>query len=161
MSKNQAKNREMPYTDLLQVILPIFFIVIWILDSFIFQFTTWLNEFIPSIIKFIIFATIFAMAIILIFTSHKSLFHDHKPSTTLITTGILGRVRHPLYLGILLIYISLIVQSISLICIGIFLIYVIIYNKMANYEEKVLEELFGEEYLEYKKKVPKWFPKII
>jgi protein-S-isoprenylcysteine O-methyltransferase Ste14 len=41
---------------------------------------------------------------------------------------------------------------------GFFIIVFIAYNKMANYEEKVLEKLFGEEYLGYKKKVSKWFP---
>jgi protein-S-isoprenylcysteine O-methyltransferase Ste14 len=29
---------------------------------------------------------------------------------------------------------------------------------MVNYEEKILEDLFGEDYREYKKKVPKWIP---
>jgi protein-S-isoprenylcysteine O-methyltransferase Ste14 len=41
---------------------------------------------------------------------------------------------------------------------GFFIIVFITYNKMANYEEKVLEKLFGEEYLEYKQNVSKWFP---
>jgi len=36
----------------------------------------------------------------------------------------------------------------------------LIYNKLANFEENKLEELFGEEYLKYKGKVPKWIPSI-
>ena len=34
------------------------------------------------------------------------------------------------------------------------------YEKMVNFEEDILEEMFGEDYIEYKKKVPKWIPKI-
>jgi len=34
-------------------------------------------------------------------------------------------------------------------------------NKMASYEEKDLEKIFGNEYLEYKKNVPKWIPKLL
>ena len=92
--------------------------------------------------------------------SHRTLFNNNKPSNTLITEGILERVRHPLYLGILLIYVAFLCLSISLICVGLFIVVLIIYNKMANYEENVLEKLFGNDYLDYKKKVPKWIPKI-
>jgi protein-S-isoprenylcysteine O-methyltransferase Ste14 len=30
---------------------------------------------------------------------------------------------------------------------------------MVKFEEKILEEIFGEQFLEYKKKVPRWFLK--
>jgi protein-S-isoprenylcysteine O-methyltransferase Ste14 len=29
---------------------------------------------------------------------------------------------------------------------------------MVNFEENLLEKMFGEQYLRYKKKVPKWIP---
>ena len=35
-----------------------------------------------------------------------------------------------------------------------------LYVKMANHEEKQLKERFGEKYEEYKRKVPKWIPKL-
>jgi protein-S-isoprenylcysteine O-methyltransferase Ste14 len=31
---------------------------------------------------------------------------------------------------------------------------------MVNYEENILEEKFGKDYLEYKNKVSKWIPSI-
>jgi len=31
---------------------------------------------------------------------------------------------------------------------------------MANYEKNTLIQIFGKVYLEYKKKVPKWIPKL-
>ena len=36
----------------------------------------------------------------------------------------------------------------------------ILYTKMVQFEEKDLEKIFGEKYLEYKRKVPLWFPRI-
>jgi len=48
--------------------------------------------------------------------------------------------------------------SISLICIALFVIVFFVYNWMVNFEEKILENLFGNQWFEYKKKVPKWFP---
>jgi len=58
----------------------------------------------------------------------------------------------------LLIYVAFIFLSLSLISIGLFVLIFLVYNWMANFEEKILENLFGEQFLEYKKKVGKWLP---
>jgi protein-S-isoprenylcysteine O-methyltransferase Ste14 len=63
-----------------------------------------------------------------------------------------------MYFGILLIYIAFLFLSISLIGIGLFVIVFLVYNWMVNYEEELLENMFGEDYKEYKTKVPKWIP---
>jgi hypothetical protein len=38
-------------------------------------------------------------------------------------------------------------------------IFAIEYYYIVRYEEGVLESIFGPEYLEYKKRTPRWFPK--
>jgi len=157
--KSTNQNREIKYSHLIQAALPITFAVVWFLDSS-FSLSVWLNSFVPLIVRIILFSIVLALALILMRLSHGTLFHDNEASNSLITEGILSKVRNPLYLGILLIYVSCILLSISLICIALFIIIALIYNKMVNYEESVLAELFGEEYLEYKKKVPKWIPKL-
>ncbi len=157
---NTHDSREIPHSHLLQTLLPIIFIVIWILDSWILLLSDWLNEFVPSIVRLILFITVLVLALIILFLSHKTLFDHNEPSDTLITSGILGRVRNPLYLGILLIYVAVLLLSISIISIVLFIIIFLIYNWMVNFEEKKLEKIFGNEYLEYKKKVPKWIPKL-
>jgi len=153
-------SREMPHTHLLHLLLPIIFIAVWVLDSWILLLSVWLNEFIPLILRIILFITVLGLALIVMFLSHRTLFDHNEPSDTLITSGILNRVRNPLYLSILLIYIAILLLSISIISIVLFIIIFFVYNKMVNYEEKKLEEIFGNEYLEYKKKVPKWIPKL-
>ena len=94
----------------------------------------------------------------MIFIAHKTLFHSHNLPDRLIATGIFKYVRNPMYSGILLMYIAFILLSISLISIGIFMINFIIYNKMVNFEEGILELDYGNEFLLYQSHTSKWIP---
>ena len=156
---NKERKREIKYSHFIQAGLPISFIIIWILDSFVFFISTVLNNVVPLILRIILFVIVLALALILMKLSHDALFSHNEPPNTLITSGILSHVRNPMYLGVLLIYIAFICLSISLICVVFFIVIALIYNKMVNYEQKVLEELFSDEWLAYKKKVPKWIPR--
>jgi len=79
----------------------------------------------------------------------------------LVTTDIYGIVRNPMYVASFLIGLglTLIVGNLFLI-IGYTLLFFIIHNLIALREEKLLESFFGDEYLEYKKNVNRWIPKI-
>ncbi len=153
------KDREMPYTPLIGFSTSMIFILVWMNDN-LFSISVILNRSCPFIIRSILFFIILCLGVIFIYLSRKTLLHDGELSDTLITRGIYGRVRHPLYLGGLLIFLSFILLSISLISIALFIIMFILYNKMATYEEKILEDMFGVQYLDYKKQVPKWIPKL-
>ncbi len=88
------------------------------------------------------------------------LFHKENKDFKLIKTGIFAYIRHLLYFGVLLIYLGCIFLSVSLISIIGFAFVFFIYNSITKFEEKELETLFKEEYLEYKKKVNKWIPSL-
>jgi len=156
---NKETGRETKYSHLIQTTLPITFIAISLLDTFVLQISVGLNEIIPFFARIILCVIILGIALTLIKLAHDALFRHNEPSNALITGGILNHVRNPMYLGVLLIYVAFLFLSISLISLGFFIIVALIYNKMVNYEEKVLEELFGDEWLAYKKKVPKWIPR--
>ena len=158
IKRHEGHEREIPNAHIFHAVLPIIFIIIWFLDTNIFRISTFLNGFVDFRIRMILFILVFAIAITFIMLSHRVLFKLHQPPNSLITNGILRYVRNPMYLGILLIYIAFILLSISLIGVGLFIIIFLIYNWMVNFEEKILENMFGIQYLEYKKKVPKWFP---
>lgn len=160
IKRHEGHERETPNAHIYHAVLPIAFILVWFLDSNIFKISTFLNGFIPFLIRLIIFILVFVIAITFIMFSHRALFKSHQPPNSLITNGILGRVRNPMYLGILLIYVAFIFLSISLISVGLFVIVFLAYNWMVNFEEKILEKMFGNQFLEYKKKVPKWIPKL-
>ena len=158
IKRHAGADREIPNAHLYHALLPVIFWVIWFLDLQVFQLTTFLNDYLHLLIRVPVFILIFGIALVFILKSHKLLFQSHKPPNQLQSGGILRYVRNPMYLGILLIYISLIFLSISLISIVIFIIVFLVYNKMVNFEENILEAKFGEEYKEYQKNVPKWIP---
>ena len=138
--------------------MPVAFFIIWFIDSNIFRISIFLNDFVPFLIRLILFILVIISAITFIMVSHRILFKSHELPNSLITNGILGYVRNPMYFGILLIYVAFIFLSISLISIGLFVITFLVYNWMVNFEEHILENMFGEQYLEYRKKVPKFIP---
>ena len=158
LKRHKGVDRELPHAHLYHALLPVIFWVIWFLDLQIFQISTFLNIYIPVIIRIVLFVSIFTIALIFISKSHKLLFKSHEPPDHVITKGILRYVRNPMYFGILLIYLSLVCLSISLISIGIFIVIFLIYNWMVNFEERILKERFGQEYEEYQHSVPKWIP---
>ncbi len=158
--KHGGIGKEFPHTDQLNIILAIAFLLIWFLDTFIFQFSIWLATFIPLLIRIIIFASLLILSFVLGNSSHKILFGGNNEATSLIKNGVFARVRHPLYLSMLLVYLAFALVSMSLICITFWILMFILYDRMASYEEKDLEKIFSEEYAEYKKRVGKWIPRL-
>jgi len=78
----------------------------------------------------------------------------------LVTYGIFSWMRNPLYVGNFLIWIGFVVGSGVLwflpVAIGLFAVE---YTLIVRYEEGVLESIFGAEYVEYKRRTPRWFPR--
>jgi protein-S-isoprenylcysteine O-methyltransferase Ste14 len=78
----------------------------------------------------------------------------------LVTTGIYRYVRHPQYLGFLLITLGMNVQWLTILTLALWPVLAIVYYRLAKTEEKDAEEKFGEEYLKYKRTVPMFLPRI-
>jgi len=154
--RNDA-DAELPHAHLLQVLYLILFSTLWLLDSFIFSFSIFLATLIPLVIRLILAISVLALGFSMISLGHWLLFNKKLPG--LISTGIFAHVRHPMYLGYILAYLGCIVGTMSLFSIIPWLLITHLYAKMGNYEEQKLEQKFGEEYLEYTRKVPKWIPR--
>ena len=78
----------------------------------------------------------------------------------LVTYGIFGWVRNPLYVGNFLIWIGFGVGSAVWWFIPLAIVlFAVEYTLIVRYEEGVLESIFGREYLEYKARTPRWFPR--
>lgn len=88
------------------------------------------------------------------------LLKEEKKTTELIQKGIYSKTRHPLYLGIMLIFLGYFLVAgtmgslIHLACLVLYLPFGI------YFEEKNLIALFGENYKKYKQEIPAFFPKI-
>ena len=78
----------------------------------------------------------------------------------LVNYGIFAWMRNPLYVGNFLIWMGFVVASGVLWFLPIaIVIFAIEYFYIVRYEEGVLESIFGAEYLAYKERTPRWFPK--
>jgi protein-S-isoprenylcysteine O-methyltransferase Ste14 len=155
--RNDA-DAELPHAHLLQIIYLILFSTLWFLDSFIFSFSTFPASLIPLAIRLIMAISVLALGFSMTSLGHWLLFNK-KLWPGLVTIGIFAHVRHPMYLGYILAYLGCIVGTMSLLSIIPWLLITHLYTKMANYEEQKLEQKFGKEYLEYRRKVPKWIPR--
>ena len=76
----------------------------------------------------------------------------------LVTYGAFAWCRNPLYVGNFLAWMGFTVVS------GVFwflpiaiIVFAIEYTLIVRYEEGVLESIFGQEYLDYKSRTPRWF----
>jgi len=147
--------------DLGQLVFLVIFLAVWVLDSFVLKYTNFLSPYIPLFVK--IPLAIFFL-IVSGFLARKGLnmiFGETRAEPRVIKEGVFAVVRHPVYLGVILFYLSLWVLTFSLIVIFVLIIIVIFYYFISKYEEKLLLEVFGKEYADYMEKVPMLFPRII
>jgi protein-S-isoprenylcysteine O-methyltransferase Ste14 len=80
-----------------------------------------------------------------------------KPATHLVTSGIYGWTRNPMYLGMALTYAGLAVLLNSLASMVLLpLVIVVIQTQVIGREEAYLERAFGNQYLAYKNRVRPW-----
>jgi protein-S-isoprenylcysteine O-methyltransferase Ste14 len=162
MGVNQVKSvigneggAELPRAHLLQVLYIVLFSVVWLLDSFVFNFSTFLAGFVPLVLRVVFAVIVVALGFGVTSWGHWLLFNK-KLWPNLVTVGIFAHVRHPMYLGYMLLYLGFIVGTMSLLSVIPWLLIIHLYDEMAGYEECELEKRFGEKYLEYKRRVPKW-----
>ena len=94
-----------------------------------------------------------------IFSKGKGTPLYNHPPTALITTGPYRLVRNPLYLGAFLIYFGILITIPSLFLAILGLIGLPLAFIGISREEKGLERRFGEDYYQYKQKVPGWVPR--
>ena len=132
------------------------FLVVWGVDSFLLRITTFLWILDYFWVYIIVGAVVIIVAAYFMNASHKDLFDTNEEG--LATSGVFGRVRHPMYLGTHLVYLGLAVVTFSLVSIVVWVIAFAFYNTLADYEEMKLEDRFGDEFLQYKKNVRKWIP---
>jgi protein-S-isoprenylcysteine O-methyltransferase Ste14 len=151
---------ECPWGDAGQLILLFLFLIVWVLDSFVFKLTTFPASCIPLWIRCILAAGFLILSFILAKKGLSIVFGEKRETAVVIDKGVFGLVRHPVYLGSMLFYPGLFLLTASLAAAGIWLIIVIFYNIIAYSEEKILLDRFGDEYIAYKKRVGMWIPRI-
>jgi protein-S-isoprenylcysteine O-methyltransferase Ste14 len=81
----------------------------------------------------------------------------NQPTRALVTTGVHGWTRNPIYLGMFLVYggIGVAAHSTWILVLALPLAILIRYGVIAR-EEGYLERRFGDAYLDYKRRVRRW-----
>ena len=155
----KEKDGEHPYGDVGQLILLALFLIVWIVDSFFLRTSTFLSDHIPLYIRLVFLGLALATAAYLSMSGHDAVGREQR-GTEVVSGGAFRYVRHPLYSACLLFYLGLSVSTASIFSLAFFVVIFVFYNYIASYEERWLDEKFGEEYRRYRKRTGKWVPRI-
>ena len=143
-----------------QVIFACLFITIWTADTFIFQYTTFLNQYVPPVIRIPAGVVLLVLAGYLAKTGLSIVFGEIREQPTVIRKGVFSVVRHPVYLSEILLYLGLLMLSISLAALAIWIAAIGFLHYISRHEERMLLARFGEDYAQYIKEVPMWIPRL-
>ena len=92
-----------------------------------------------------------------LFLRRRTAILPFMPASFLVTSGILGWTRNPMYLGMAIFYVGLAVILNSLAAIMLLpLVLAIVQKQVIAREEAYLERAFGHEYVAYKNRVGRW-----
>ena len=149
---------EHAFSDIGQLIFLIIFLIVWIADSFVFKYSTFLTQYVSNYIRVPITLIVLVISGLLAWTGLKIVFRETREEPQVITSGVFSIVRHPIYLGSILLYLGFILLSLSLLSALVWILIIVFYYMISRYEEKLLIQRFGSAYEEYKKKVPMLFP---
>lgn len=116
----------------------IVFFVVWGLDSFVLNFSTVLVGLIPLPLCLFLAILSLSFGVYLGAKSHEVIFNEARDQPKLIDSGVYSWVRHPLYLGVLLFCLGFFLANPSLLSLGVWLTFFLLYDKMATYEENDL-----------------------
>lgn len=166
-SINKKRHKERPDLagehksgDLYQIIFLIIFLAVWITDSFLFHYSDFLLKYIPLYIRLPLGIITLIISGYLAKSGLKIVFDEVRDEPCVIRKGVFNVVRHPIYLGSILLYLGLLILTMSIGAIAVWVIILGFYHYISKYEEKLLTEKFGDEYRKYMQEVPMWLPRI-
>lgn len=149
---------EHAFSDIGQLIFLAIFLITWITDSFVFEYSTFFTQYVFIYIRIPIALVVLIISGLLARAGLNTVFGKTREGPHVITTGVFSIVRHPIYLGSILLYLGFILLTLSLLSVLVWILIIVFYYMISLYEEKLLVQRFGSAYEEYKKKVPMLFP---
>ena len=141
-----------------QIVLACLFAVMWIADTFFFKYTTFLNQYVPLGVRIPSGVVLLVLSGYLAKTGLSIVFGEEREKPGVIRESVFNVVRHPVYLSEILLYLGLLMLSISLAATVVWIIAIGFLHYISRYEERLLLARFGEEYEQYMREVPMWIP---
>ena len=151
---------EYRWGDVGQLLLLVIFIIGMVSDLFILNISRSWQDVIPWYVPVIIFIPLIFISGYLAQSGLKKVFKEERKELEVISSGVFGVVRHPIYLGSILIFLSFTILSLSIIALIIWFVIIIFYYCLCRYEEKLLIGKLGKKYRDYMKEIPMLIPRI-
>ena len=103
----------------------------------------------------------FLLHAFVLFALHRGTPAPVAPTETLVVTGVYRFVRNPMYLAVLTIILgqALLFGSYWLVFYAVIVLTAVV-AFVKGYEEPTLTQTYGEQYLEYRRNVPAWRPRL-
>ena len=114
----------------------------------------------PHFGPFHILSTLFIVAGFWLLASAWKVLYAAQRRRVPATTGAYARVRHPQYIGFVLIMTGFLLQWPTLVTLVMYPILVVMYALLGRREEAEMIAQFGDEYRRYKDTVPAFIPKL-
>lgn len=92
---------------------------------------------------------------------HKNYWSKEGGKGKLVTEGIYAYIRHPQYTGFFLITFGMMLEWATIPLIGLYILLVVLYVRLAKREEKDMVEEFGQEYEAYRKRTKMFIPGLV
>lgn len=107
-----------------------------------------------------ILSTLLLIAGFWILSSAWTVLYRAQKTRQLATQGIYARMRHPQYVGFVLIMFGFLAQWPTLLTLAMFPILVFMYIRLALKEEREVEAEFGQTWRDYAARTPRFFPRL-
>jgi|SRR5689334_13014091 protein-S-isoprenylcysteine O-methyltransferase Ste14 len=117
---------------------------------------------VPPIVKYIGFALVvigflLGLGAVLAFRRARTTLDPYHPVSSIVTSGVYGFSRNPIYLGFLLMVIGIPLNSGTYWGIILAPIFILLCNRLViEHEEVYLGKKFGTTYIDYKSRVRRW-----
>lgn len=149
------------FGDLGQIIFMAIFLVTWIADAFFVKFSTQFSEYAPLYIRIPLAILILIVAGYLATQGLTIVFAEVREEPIVIRKGVFSIVRHPIYLGAILFYLSFLTVFFSMVTAFVWVVTILFYIYLCKHEEKLLIEKFGNDYEQYRSETPMLLPRLI
>jgi protein-S-isoprenylcysteine O-methyltransferase Ste14 len=156
--KHVRLGSEHPLWDRIQIVLIGSFVVVMLFDNIStisLGYPNILDRVSAHPILLLPAVVLIAFGVYLVKESHGAVLgNTGKPE--FVDSGVYSLVRHPMYLGGLMILLGFLFLKFSLIAFAIWIVFLVVCDWMASYEEKDLLRVLGKQYADYQSRVPKW-----
>ena len=143
-----------------QMVLACLFAATWISDTFFLKYTIFLNHHVSLGIRIPLGVVLLVLSGYMARTGLSIVFGEKRETPGVIRESVFGVVRHPVYLSEILLYLGLLILSISLVAAAVWVIAIGFLHYISRFEERLLLARFGENYEKYMQEVPMWIPRL-